>query len=78
MSHHQILPPLPTVENTMDDVAVTCYNHPGSAFTEEGWQEELQHELQQLLSHSLPTATDASSTDSSPEAVIHKVLLQFR
>ena len=39
MSQRQILPPLPTVEDAMDDVALTPYNRPESAFNLEGWQE---------------------------------------
>ena len=78
MSHHQILPPPPTVEDTMDDVALTLYNRPESAFNFEGWQEQPQRVLRSLLPRSPPQATAAPSTDSSPEVVIHSAPLQFQ
>ena len=42
MSYCQILPPPLTVEDAMDDVALTPYNRPESAFNFEGWQEAPQ------------------------------------
>ena len=78
MSHHQILPPPPTVEDVMDNVALTPYNRPDSAFNLEGWQEAPQHGLPSLLPRSPPLVAAAPSTDSSPEAVIHSAPLQFQ
>ena len=78
MSHRQILPPPPTVEDVMDDVALTLYNRPESAFNFEGWQEAPQHRLPSLLRRSPPSVVAAPSTDSSPETVIHSVPLQFQ
>ena len=62
----------------MDDVALTPYNCPESAFNFEGWQEALQRSLSSLLPRSPPSVAAAPSTDSSPEAVIHIVPLQFQ
>ena len=62
----------------MDDVALTLYNCPESAFNFEGWQEAPERGLLQVLPHSPPQATAAPSTDSSPEVVIHSVPLQFQ
>ena len=78
MSHRQILPPPPTVEDAMDDVALTPYNPPDSAFNFEGWQEAPQRGPLSLLPRSPPLVTAAPSNDSSPEAVIHSVPLQFQ
>ena len=78
MSYHQILPPLPTVEDAMDEVALTPYNSPESAFNFEGWQEAPQRGLPPLLPRSPPSVAAAPSADSSPEAVIHSVPLQFQ
>ena len=78
MSHRQILPPPPTVEDPMDDVALTPYNSLESAFNFEGWQEAPQRGLLSALSHSPPSVAAAPSTDSSPEAVIHSVPLQLQ
>ena len=78
MSHHQILPPPPTVEDTMDDVALTLYNRPESAFNFEGWQEAPHCGLLSLLPCSLLQVTPAPSTDSSSQAVIHSIPLQFQ
>ena len=78
MSHQQILPPPPTVEDAMDDVALIHYNRLGSAFNFKGWQEALQRGLPQLLPRSPPQVTAAPSTDSSTEAVIHGIPLQFQ
>ena len=78
MSHYQILPPPPTVEDAMDDVALTPYNRPESAFYFEGWQEAPQCGLPSLLPRSPPSMAAAPSTDSSPEAVIHSVPLRFQ
>ena len=62
----------------MDDVALTPYNRSESAFNFQGWQEAPQRALPQLLLRSPPHVTSAPSTDSSPEAVIHIVPLQFQ
>ena len=79
MSLHQILtPPLPTVEDAMDDVVLTPYHSSESAFKFEGWQQEPQSELLHLLLHSPQYTTTAPSTASSPEAVIYSVPLQFQ
>ena len=78
MSHRQILPPPPTVEDAMVDVALTLYNCPESAFNFKGWQEAPQRGLPSLLPRLPPSVAAASSTDSSPEAVIHSVPLQFQ
>ena len=78
MSHRQILPPPAMVEDSMDNVALTRYNPPESAFNFEGWQEAQECGLQQFVPRSSPQATDAPSTDSSPEAVIHSVPLEFQ
>ena len=78
MSRCQILPPPPMVEDTMNDVVFTPYNQPESTFNFEGWQEALQCGLPLLFSHSPPQATSTPTTDSSPEAVIHSMPLQFQ
>ena len=62
----------------MDNVALTPYNCPESTFNFEGWPEASQRELLQLLPCSPPQPTAAPSTDSSPEAVISSVPLQFQ
>ena len=77
MSHCQIPPALPTVEDAMDYVALTPYNHPESAFNFEGWQEEPWYALPSLLLRYLLQAANALSTQSSPRAVLHSVPLQF-
>ena len=77
MSHHQILPPPPTVEDTIDDVALTSYNRPESAFNFQGWQEAPQRGLPSLIPRSPLSVATAPSTDRSPKAVIHSVPLQF-
>ena len=78
MSHRQILPPPPTVEDGMDDVALTPYNRPECAFNFEGWQEAPQRGLLSLLRRSPPSVAAAPSTESSPEAVIHSIPLHFQ
>ena len=78
MSHCQILPPPPTVEDVMDDVALTPYNRPDSAFNFKEWQEAPQRGLPSLLPRSPPSVAAATSTGSSLEAVIHSVPLQFQ
>ena len=78
MSHRQILPPPLTVEDDLDNVAVTPYNRLESAFHFEGWQEEPPRELPSLLLCSSPSVAAAPSTHSSPEAVIHSVPLQLQ
>ena len=78
MSHRQNLQPPPTVEDAIDDVALTPYNHPESAFNFEGWQEAPQRGLPSLLPRLPPSVAVALSTDSSPEAVIHSAPLQFQ
>ena len=62
----------------MDDVALTPYNRPESAFNLEGLQEALQRGLPSLLPRSSLLVAAAPSTNSSPEAVIHSVPLQFQ
>ena len=62
----------------MDDMTLTPYNHPELVFNFEGWQEAPQRGLPSLLPRSPPFVAAAPSTDSSPEAVIHSVLLQFQ
>ena len=78
MSHCQILPPPPTVDDAMNDVALIPYNRHESAFNFEGWQEAPQHGLPSLLLRSPPSVAGAPSTDSSAEAMIHSVPLQFQ
>ena len=78
MSYSQILPPPQTVEDAMDDVALTPYNRPECAFNFEGWEEVPQRGLPSLLPRSPPSVAAAASIDSSPVAVIHGVLLQFQ
>ena len=62
----------------MNDVALTRYNRPQSAFNFEGWQEAPKRGLPSLLTRSPPSVAVAPSTDSSPEAVIHSVPLQLQ
>ena len=62
----------------MNDMVLTPYNRPESAFNFEGWQKALQRGLPSLLPHSPPSVAAATSTDSSPEAVIYSVPLQFQ
>ena len=78
MSQLQILPPLPIVEDSMDDLALTPYNCPQYAFNFEEWQEQPQRELPSLVPHLPPTAAAAPYIDSSPEAVIYRILLWFQ
>ena len=78
MSHPQILLLPPTVEDIMGDVALMPYNCPESAFNFKGWQEEPQGGLLQLLSCFPLQATTAPPTDSSLEAVMDSVPLQFQ
>ena len=78
MAHRQILPTPPTVEYSMDDIAVTLYNCTESAFNFEVWQETPQCELPSLIQCSSLHATATPSTDSTSEGVIHNVLLQFQ
>jgi len=47
MSGFRALPPPPTVEDAMDDVALTPYHHPQSTLNFEGWSEQ-QGPLPQL------------------------------
>ena len=78
MSHRQIPSPPPTVVDAMDNVALTYYNRPESAFNFEGWQEAPQRGLPSLLP-CLPLSVAATpSTYSSSEGVIHSVTLQFQ
>ena len=78
MSHFHILPPPPTIEHAMYDVTLTYYNRPESAFNFAGWQEVPQHGLPSLLPRSAQSVAAAPSADSSPEAVIHSIPLQFQ
>ena len=59
-------------------MALTPYNRSESAFNFEGWQELPQCRLLSLLLRSPPLEAAALSTDSSPEAVIHSIPLQFQ
>lgn len=77
MSHRQILPPPATVEDAMDDAALTPYR-PESSFNFEGWDEQAQRALPPLLPCSPVPAATVVSTDSNPEAIIHSVPLQFQ
>ena len=76
MSHCQIPPPPSTVEDAIEDEALTPYNRPESAFHFEGWQEAAQRGLPSLLPRSPPSVAAAPSTASIPEVVIHSVPLQ--
>ena len=78
MLHSHILSPPPRVEDAIDDIALTPYNCPESAFNFQGWQEAAQRGLPSLLPRSPPSVAAAPSTASSPEAVIHSVPLQFQ
>ena len=78
MSHQKILPPPPTVEDTMDNVVLTPYNRSECACNFEGWQELPQCGLLSLLPHSFPLVAPSPSTDSSLKTVIHSVPLQFQ
>ena len=62
----------------MDNISLTPHNRPKSAFYFEGWQEVPQPVLRQLLPFSSFIDTTDPSADSSPEAVIHSVPLQFQ
>ena len=59
-------------------MALTAYNRSESAFNLEGWQETPECGLPRLLPRSPTQATTAPSTNSSPEAVICSILLQFQ
>ena len=78
MSQCQILPPSPTIADSMDNVSHTSCNSLESAFNFETWQEAPQHGLLQLLLCSPLQATTAGSTDSSLEEVIHSLPLQLQ
>ena len=78
MSHCQILPPPPTVEDAIGDVELIPYTRPDSAFNFEGWQEAPQRGLPSLLPRSPSSVAAAPSTESSPEAVIYSVPLHFQ
>ena len=62
----------------MDDVALTPYNCPESAFNFEVWQEAPQRGLLSLLLLSSLQVTAAPSTNSSLQVVIYSVPLQFQ
>ena len=62
----------------MDDVALTPYNRPESAFHFEGWQEEPHRGLPSSLPPCHQQATTSPSTDSSYKAVIHSIPQQFQ
>ena len=62
----------------MDNIALTLYKHPESALNNEEWQEGPQRVLLPLLLHSTLSAAAAPSADSSSEAVIHSIPLQFQ
>ena len=78
MLHRQRLPLQPTVEDAMDDMALTPYNRPESVFNFAGWQEAPNRGLPSLLPCSPPPVVAAPSTDSSPAVVIYSVQLQFQ
>ena len=78
MVYHQIVTPPPTVEDTTDDVAVTPYNRPESAFNFAAWPEAPQREPLQLLPLSPLSRATAPTADSSPQAVIHSIPLQLQ
>ena len=78
MSYRQILPPPPMVEDVIDEVALTPYNRLESTCNFKGWQEAPQRGLLSLPPRSPPSVAAAPSTDSSPDAVIHSVPLQFQ
>ena len=78
MSHGQILPLPSTVEDTMDNVVLIPYNRPESGFNFEGWQEAPQCGQLSILPRLPLSVAAAPSTDSSPEAVIHSLPLQFQ
>ena len=78
MLQRQILPPPPTVEDAMDNVALTPYNRHESGFNFEGWHEVPQRGLPSLHLGSPRSVAAATSTDSIPEAVIHSVPQQFQ
>ena len=62
----------------MDDMALTPYNRPASAFNFEGWQVALHCRLPSLFPHSPPVVAAAPSTDSSAVEVIYSVPLQVQ
>ena len=66
------------VEDAMYDVVLTPYNRPALAFNFAGWQEALQRGLPSLLPRSPTSVVATPFTDSSPEAVIDCVPLQFQ
>jgi len=69
MPGFRALPPPLTVEDTMDDVALTSYCCPKSAFDFDGWNGS-QSTLPQLMARQPPAAITAPSTDSDPDHVI--------
>ena len=73
-----MLPPSPTVEDAINYIGLTFYNRLESAFNLEGWQEAPQRVLPLALPLSPQSVAAAPSTDSSPEAVIYNVPLQFQ
>ena len=78
MSHGQNLLPPPTVEETTNNVALTPYNRPESAFNFEGCEDQPHRGLASLLLCSLLEEAETPSTDSSLEAVITRLQLQFQ
>ena len=77
MSGFHALPPPPTVEDSMDDVALTSYRRPESAFDFDGWNSS-QSTLPQLMAREPTAAITDPSTDSDPDHVIHSTTTQFR
>ena len=77
MSGFRVLPPPPTIEDNMDDVALTSYRRPESAFDFDGWNRS-QSTLSQLMAHEPPAAITAPSTDSDPDHIIHSTTTQLR
>ena len=61
----------------MDDVALTAYRRPESAFDFDGWNRS-QSTLPQLMAREPQAAITAPSTDSDPDHVIHSTTTQFR
>ena len=77
MSRSCALPPPPTVEDTMHDMALTSYRRPESAFDFDGWN-RCQRTVLQLMAHKPSTAIITPSTDSDLDHIIHSTTAQSR